>query len=164
MALTIHAIMAPAMQNTEHDHQKCIKQAVDTAMRLCAKQGLKFTDIRRRVLEKIWGSHEAVKAYDLVELLNQEDHASKPVTVYRALDFLIENGLVHKIESLNAYVGCNQPLKHHQFTLLICTKCNRAQEIDSKPLNEVLRDTAEEHTFVIKSRTLELRGICSSCH
>ncbi|MGZ8196385.1 MAG: transcriptional repressor, partial [Methylosarcina sp.] len=89
----------------EHDHSKCVTQALDTAEHLCVVRGVQLTPIRHQVLSLIWESHKAVKAYELLDRLKPLKNAAKPATIYRALDFLIEQGLIHRIESLNAFVG-----------------------------------------------------------
>ena len=89
-----------------HDHQSCIQQALDTAANLCEQRGLNLTPIRRRVLEIVWRSHEPIGAYQILAELAKERDKAAPPTVYRALDFLIDAGLVHRIESLNAFGGC----------------------------------------------------------
>jgi len=111
-----------------HDHQNCIDRALKSADRLCGERGVRFTPLRRRVLELIWGSHEAVKAYDLLERLKASDPAAKPSTVYRALDFLLEQGLIHRVESLNAFIGCSHAERSHELLLLICEGCHAVEE------------------------------------
>ena len=92
-----------------HDHAQCIDAALDKAADLCSRRGARLTKLRRRVLELVWQGHAAVKAYDLLGALDRGAGAAKPPTVYRALDFLIAHGLVHRLESLNAFVGCPAP-------------------------------------------------------
>src|SRR5918999_799750 len=102
-----------------HDHLSCIGDALDRAAVLCDQRGARLTPLRRRVLELVWRGHEPVGAYDLLAQMGR----AAPPTVYRALDFLIEQGLVHRIESLNAYVGCDRPEAAHASQFLICTDC-----------------------------------------
>jgi len=89
-----------------HDHASCVAAAVATAEKLCQERGLRFTSIRCRVLELVWGSHKPIGAYDILEVLGKESESAAPPTVYRALEFLIEAGLVHRLDSLNAFIGC----------------------------------------------------------
>ncbi|MBM4202103.1 MAG: hypothetical protein FJ189_12570, partial [Gammaproteobacteria bacterium] len=112
-ATTRQAASAPNAPSA-HDHDDCIHRALASAERLCAERGVRFTPVRRRVLELIWRSHEAVKAYDLLEQLKTFDPAAKPTTVYRALDFLREQGLIHRVESLNAFIGCSDVGHQHE--------------------------------------------------
>lgn len=100
-----------------HDHMSCIAEALQRAVALCESRGTQLTELRRRVLELVWSSHEPIGAYRILEQLDRplpgqmrgKARRAAPPTVYRALDFLIEQGLVHRIESLNAFVGCDQP-------------------------------------------------------
>ena len=93
-----------------HDHSRCVAEALAEAEALCAKQGTRLTTLRKRVLELVWASHKPLGAYDILGVLSEEDgRRAAPPTVYRALDFLLENGLVHRIASLNAFIGCVHP-------------------------------------------------------
>src|SRR5699024_7737219 len=93
--------------HNEHDRTACVSDALARADRICRPQGRRLTPMRRRVLELVWNSHKPVKAYDLLEAIRSNRNNAAPITVYRALDFLQEAGLVHRIESLNAFVGCD---------------------------------------------------------
>ena len=104
----------------------------------CAHRGVRFTPIRRRVLELIGEASGGLKAYDLLDRLAKDHAAARPPTVYRALEFLIEQGLVHRIESLNAYVACPCPEHAHRFQLLICRDCGRVEELHLDEINEQL--------------------------
>ena len=95
----------PSQQSSGHNHNECVSEALITAEHLCIERGVQLTHIRYKVLELIWESHKAVKAYELLDRLKPLQQAAKPATIYRALDFLIEQGLIHRVESLNAFVG-----------------------------------------------------------
>ena len=146
-----------------HDHSACIDSAISEAERLCAERGSRFTDLRRRILRMIWQGHKAVKAYDLLDQLANEGGSAKPPTVYRALDFLMDEGLVHKIESLNAYVGCPHPGDSHVSQFLICDKCETVKEVTSPELRAAVLAAAKSRDFVIRRQTLELHGLCADC-
>ena len=109
-------------KNRKHDHSRCVKSAVADAENICLKAGLRLTKIRRQVLQFVWSKHTPIKAYDILQHIQKEQPRAAPPTVYRALDFLMDAGLVHKIESLNAYVGCGNPNKPHIGQFLICQK------------------------------------------
>src|SRR3990172_11321269 len=96
-----------------HQHQHCLNAALLAAEKTCFARGVRLTNLRRRVLELVWRSHEPVKAYDILDKLRDEHAGSAPPTVYRALDFLQAEGMVHKIESLHAYICCGQPDNKH---------------------------------------------------
>jgi Fur family zinc uptake transcriptional regulator len=146
-----------------HDHSICIETAIAEAERLCAERGSRFTDLRRRILKMIWQGHKAVKAYDLLDQLANEGGSAKPPTVYRALDFLMEEGLVHKIESLNAYIGCPHPGDDHVSQFLICDKCETVKELSSSELKSAVINAAKSANFTIRRQTLELHGVCANC-
>ncbi|CAL1241575.1 transcriptional repressor [Candidatus Methylocalor cossyra] len=146
-----------------HDHQSCIAQALDLAERLCEQRGARFTPLRRRVLELIWSSHESAKAYDLLEALRSFDPAAKPATIYRTLDFLLEQGLIHRVESLNAYVGCKAPEHRHQLLLLICERCHTVEERPATELMQAAAREVEAAGFVASHQAFEVHGLCAEC-
>lgn len=133
------------------------------AERQCQTRGVRFTPIRRRVLEMISSSPGGLKAYELLDQLAAEHASARPPTVYRALDFLIEQGLVHRIESLNAYVACPCPEHTHGFQLLICRHCGRVEELHLDEISEQLRSRAQTQGFRIDRQTIELLGSCNDC-
>lgn len=132
------------------------------AEELCNKSGQRLTVLRRKVLELIWQSHRPAKAYDILD--NIGDVASaKPPTVYRALDFLLENGLIHKLNSLNAYVGCSHPKAHHECYFLVCSRCSDIEECCDKKLARAIAATAKKNHFHPAHTTLEISGECQEC-
>lgn len=147
----------------KHDHDACIENAVADAERICEQRGTRFTELRRRILTMIWQGHKAVKAYDLLDQLAVGGGSAKPPTVYRALDFLMEEGLVHKIESLNAYVGCPHPGDDHISQFLICDECETVDEVTTSVLSGAVAEAAETAGFSIQKQTLELHGLCKNC-
>src|SRR5215470_19039883 len=92
-----------------HDHESCVEMALDRAATLCGERGARLTELRRNVLALVWEGHEPVGAYHILDALRRRHPGAAPPTVYRALEFLGEQGLIHRIESLNAYVGCDRP-------------------------------------------------------
>lgn len=148
---------------SEHDHGQCITRALDRAAEICARRGVRLTSLRRRVLELVWESHGAVKAYDLLEKLGNEAGAAKPPTVYRALDFLIAQGLVHRLESVNAFVGCPNPGARHDAQFLICERCGTVAEFEAQELRGEIARAAAAVGFTLAQATIELRGACRVC-
>ncbi len=147
-----------------HDHEDCVRSALDTATQQCERHGARFTPLRRRVLELVWTSHEPVGAYALLDTLKTEGHAAAPPTVYRALDFLIDQGLVHRLERMNAFVGCPRPDSSHSAHFLICTDCGRAAEMQDNPaLDAALQTAADALGFTVSRRTIEVEGLCPDC-
>ena len=144
-------------------HHHCISDALHIAEKLCEKKHVRFTDLRRRVLELVWTSHEPAKAYDIMARLKDDTESAKPPTVYRTLDFLQENGLVHKLNSLNAYVGCSHPALKHQCYFLICKECHEIQECCNTQLSDSVMHTSRRHSFKPLSISVENEGICKDC-
>jgi len=147
----------------KHDHNTCLTDAVQKAEVLCGELGVQLTPIRKKVLELVWLNHKAVKAYDLLEKLDTKDGAIAPPTVYRALDFLVKNGLVHKIESLNAFVGCSHPFDKHNCQFFICTDCGDVSEFCDPDVTKLLQKNARKKGFAFKRQMLEAYGTCANC-
>ena len=147
----------------DHDHAACIDAALDRAAELCARRGARLTRLRRRVLELVWQGHAAVKAYDLLGALDRKGGAAKPPTVYRALDFLMAHGLVHRLESLNAYIGCPQPDAPHDGQFLICDSCGHVSEFEAPAIQDAIEVQAADSEFAVERRTVEVRGVCRGC-
>lgn len=156
-------IPAPAFRPGRHNHNHCIATAMARADGICRRKGIRFTRIRRRVLELIWAGHRPVLAYDLLQQLRREKHNAEPPTVYRALDFLLENHLAHKIESLNAYVGCALPQRRHVGQFLICSGCNQVAELDDAELQRMIETKASRAGLEAMRQTVEITGRCPRC-
>lgn len=159
------ATEAPRRQqgNPRHEHSRCVLGALRDAEKVCKKRGVNLTPIRRQVLEIVWQGHQPVKAYEIIENFGSTSHPTAPPTVYRALDFLMENGLVHRIESQNAFVGCSHPISTHKANFFICESCHQATEIDSKRLEASFEQLAADNCFKIKHKTVEIYGLCANC-
>lgn len=154
---------SPAFPKRGHDHEHCVATALAAAESVCAQAGERLTPIRRRVLELVWGSHRPIGAYALLDRLRDDGRSSAPPTVYRALDFLLGRGLIHRIESLNAFVGCSHPGESHLVQFLICRSCGMTAELDDRRLGDAIGRSAAEQGFAIQSRVVELSGVCASC-
>ena len=152
-----------ANQTIEHDHNQCIRKAISTAEDLCMSRGVQLTPIRHKILELIWNSHKAVKAYDLLDLIRPINDAAKPATVYRALDFLLEQGLIHRVESLNAFVGCRNSGTSHDQLLLICAVCHNVEERSASNVFVALASEMQDANFRAQRKTIEIHGLCKHC-
>ncbi len=119
--------------------------------------------MRRDVLELVWRGHEPIGAYDLLDALRTKHPGAAPPTVYRALDFLIGQGLVHRIESLNAYVGCNRPEHSHASQFLICESCGATAELNDPAIEAAVQRRAAALGFEVGRQTIEARGLCPRC-
>ncbi|EAR62616.1 Fur family transcriptional regulator [Neptuniibacter caesariensis] len=149
--------------HSDHDHTGCIEQALEGARALCSERNLRFTPIRELVLKTIWQSHKPLGAYELLPALAEAGFNSAPPTVYRALDFLQEQGLVHRIALLNAFIGCPHPNEQHQGSFLICKACNNAVEIDTDEVGQVINSQASKLGFIPEKQSIEVLGTCPEC-
>jgi len=131
---------------------------------ICKSNKLGFTDIRKQVFEIIVKNNKPIKAYEILDKIsNTNNKPSHPPTVYRAIDFLKENGFVHKLNSINSFVGCFHPKAHKECYFLICKKCNIYQECCDDNLKDRISKTAIHNNFVISNTTLEIEGHCLYC-
>jgi Fur family zinc uptake transcriptional regulator len=141
-----------------------VANAVAAAEARTEETAAKLTPMRRRVLELICASHAPVGAYHLMEkLAGGANRRVAPPTVYRALDFLMEHGLIHRINSLNAYVACFGPHRPHDACLLICEQCKTVEEIEADGLRRAIHRKGADAGFEVRSQTIEVTGLCRSC-
>ncbi len=150
-----------------HDHGKCLARALDHAEIICSRRGARLTDSRRRVLELIWRSHAPIGAYEVLDGLRRDKPNAQPPTVYRAIDFLAGQGLVHRIESRNAFVGCDLydvGRSHgHGGQFLICRACGAAAEMNDPRIEAAILSSARDAGFKVGRRTIEVEGLCPNC-
>ncbi|MBY6064699.1 zinc uptake transcriptional repressor Zur [Pseudidiomarina sediminum] len=139
------------------------QRLVTKAQQLCEQRGARLTPARREVFEILAAESGAVGAYDLLDKLKAAVPNAKPPTIYRALDFLQEQGFVHKITSSNSYVLCSHFDHHHPVQMLICESCGSVQEIQSDGVYNALLKQAEDQGFHVESQTIEAHGTCSNC-
>ena len=139
-----------------------IAEALEQAEEIVSKRGQKLTRIRRKVLQLLLESQEPSKAYDLLNNLDGEG-AAKPPTIYRALDFLQEVGLAHKIESLNAYVACGHASHSHLAVFLICDNCGNAEELHAVTMKTAIDAETLAAGFQTKRAMIEAHGLCRNC-
>lgn len=147
----------------KHDHSQCLGEALAAAERLCKEKGLRLTPLRRHVLELVWQSHKPARAYDILDQLKERGYRPAPPTAYRALEFLAQAGLIHRIESLNAFVGCADPDARHAGQFFICDECDAIAEIYDSALLDALDRHATELGFETHDQTIEIRGLCARC-
>lgn len=161
--MSINQIVTP-FSHAGHQHEYCLESALAKVEESCNQRGLRLTAIRRRVLELVWENHEPVKAYEILEILKTEKKGAAPPTVYRALDFLQQAGFVHKVESLNAYIGCGEPGHDITAQFLICIACGAAAEMDDNDIQELINVKARRLGFKSQHQTIEIQGLCSKCN
>ncbi|MFK7880432.1 Fur family transcriptional regulator [Roseobacter sp.] len=148
---------------THHDHGACVSDTLSAAEARCAADGLRFTPVRRRVLEILLQDHRALGAYAILDRLREGGFGSQPPVAYRALDFLVANGLAHKIERLNAFIACVHPSHAHSPAFMICRLCDAVAEAQSSPARGALGEAARATGFRIERTVVEAEGICPAC-
>ncbi len=150
-----------------HDHRQCRHEAMRQVSDSCARQHLRLTPLRARVLEILLESHRAMGAYEILERLREEGQAGQPPTVYRALEFLVTHGFVHRLERLNAFMACchvNRGTdKRHEPLFLICNSCRKVAEAPLGVLGRKIDRQAGAMGFVAQSRVVEVLGLCPAC-
>ncbi|ARO14093.1 ferric uptake regulator family protein [Ketogulonicigenium robustum] len=150
-----------------HDHAHCVGAMISNVEDRCAAEGLRLTPVRRRVLEILGEQHRALGAYAVLDRLSSEGHGSQPPVVYRALDFLVEHGFVHKIEKLNAYVACSYMGSHmhsdHAPVFMVCRLCSAVAELEAGHDMVGLSDLASATGFTPERAVIEVTGLCPAC-
>jgi Fur family transcriptional regulator, zinc uptake regulator len=148
----------------DHDHDRCSSDAMTYADAVCAARGQRLTAIRREVLEVLAAEHRPIGAYEIIDRLAARAKRRAPITVYRALDFLMENGLVHRIESRNAFLACiHNHATSEMVVFLICERCGAVGEASSAAVAETLVAAAKTAGFTPRAPVIEVVGICSNC-
>ena len=154
----------PAFPAPDHDHDRCSSDAMAIAEAQCAERGQRLTPIRRNVLAVLLGSHKPLGAYEIIERLAPKGPRPAPITAYRALDFLRENGLVHRIESRNSFIACvHNHAAGDLVVFLICQRCGDVGEASSPEVTATLASAARAAGFAPKSPVIEIAGICTHC-
>jgi Fur family zinc uptake transcriptional regulator len=157
--------LRPIFPAPDHDHKRCSSDAMAVAEAVCLERGQRLTAIRRKVLDELLASHKPLGAYEIIDRLADRGTRPAPITAYRALEFLRENGLVHRIESRNAFIACVHDHPAGELVVfLICEHCGAVGEASSVELAASLAATAGAAGFVPRSPVIEITGVCSHCH
>jgi Fur family zinc uptake transcriptional regulator len=147
-----------------HHHVHSGDAFVAEVERACASRGLRLTPLRSSALRLIADAGRPLKAYDLLDLMKATHGGAAPPTVYRALDFLLEHGFIHRLASINAYVACHHPgAAAHAVPFLICDRCHAATELEDAEVVDALELRARAIGFVPRAQTLEVHGTCANC-
>jgi Fur family zinc uptake transcriptional regulator len=141
---------------------------LDRAAAICRRRGAQLTELRRKVLGLVLDSARPMGAYELLDQLRAGRRTAAPPTVYRTLDFLLEHGLIHKVEKLSAFVGCShrcdgEHVETHAAQFLICKRCGRVAELDDPEVGEALARAAQRSDFALSAATVEAEGVCADC-
>lgn len=149
--------------NVTNTDLNSIPAQVFKARQFCEDKGARFTLLREKVYALLLEKHSAVGAYELLDALKLTESNAKPATVYRTLDFLFKFGLIHKIESTNAFVACHHFDCNHPVQFLICDTCGDVKEIQSEGLKDTLDKQAQTFGFSVAKQTIEAHGTCVTC-
>lgn len=139
-------------------------EQLNKAQQLCLQRGVRLTSQRLEVLQLLMAQKSAISAYDLLDLLRTRLPAAKPPTIYRALEFLLEQGFIHKVESTNSYILCHH-FDHpdHTSALFICDNCNAVTEHHVDGIENILHTLSNKHQFKLKHSVIESHGLCATC-
>ena len=156
-------IKTSAIAFRKHDHRRCQRQLLSQARQLCETRKLRLTSRRRQVLEILLASHQPLGAYDILAELNRVDSVERiaPPIVYRALEFLMAEGLIHRIESRNAFISCIHPGHQSAAQFLICRDCEQVAELENSTPG--LLTAADNLGFAVDHSVVEITGVCAEC-
>lgn len=152
-----------AFPTAGHDHGGCVRALLARAERRCAEGKVRLTPQRRRVLEIVASGHTALGAYDILGQMRGGGRLPAPAAVYRALDFLLQQGLIHRVESRNAYVACLAGDERHRAQFLVCEGCGRVAELNSPLIEGAISTGAAAADFTVITPVVEISGLCHAC-
>ncbi len=148
----------------QHDHATCVEQAVIRARDICAEKSVRLTPLRESVLRVLLSSHRALGAYDIIETLQSDGRRLAPISVYRIIDVLLETGLVHRLESRNAFFAClSEHDDAHSMLVLVCEGCCRVAEAEAPDAWRAIKSMTQSSGFSVTDTVLEIEGICADC-
>lgn len=143
--------------------KKTVTAFVQNAQRLCLQRGVRLTPQRLEVLAIVAGADRPLGAYDILQRLQEVHPGAAPPTVYRALDFLQQQGLIHRLASLQAYLSCDHPHQDHSGQFLICSDCGKVKEMEDASIHHSLDRAACKADFQMNSEIVEIVGRCGQC-
>lgn len=133
------------------------------AEQICTQRHQRFTALRRQVLELVCRCSQPVGAYSLLDEMKKQGRSAAPPTVYRALDFLQQQGLVHRLATNNTYLACAHPHIRHQGLFLVCSACGHTQEVHTEGIVDAVREYAADFDFLVEHAAVEVTGLCRAC-
>jgi Fur family zinc uptake transcriptional regulator len=158
----MQAAASNAFPAPEHDHDRCLAEAMERAQEAFRTKGLKLTPLRQSVFQEIAGSHRAIGAYEVLDKLAARGERLAPISVYRAIDALVAAGLVHRFESRNAFFACHAGHEMRQL-ILACEACGRVAEVDGDKVFTAIDTAAGSTSFSAKGAVVEVWGLCATC-
>jgi len=148
----------------DHDHGACVAGALGRAKQRCQEKGIKWTALREQVFQHVTASHRPISAYDLIESLAKEGKRLAPVSVYRILDVLREAGVVHRLESRNAFFACmTGHFGERQMVAFVCRECECVSEMEAPEAFRAIGEVSAEAGFNTLAIMVEVNGICAEC-
>ncbi|SEW23139.1 Fur family transcriptional regulator, zinc uptake regulator [Aliiroseovarius sediminilitoris] len=153
----------PSCAFHSHDHAACTHDVLTRAENLCRESGARLTPVRKRVLEILLEEHRAMGAYDVLDRLSVEGFGSQPPVAYRALEFLVEQGFVHRIRRLNAFAACTSPGDSHAPVFFICKACKAVAEVPGQSVRDEVDRIASALGFAVERTNIEALGLCPTC-
>ncbi len=158
-----HTPADAAIAFSAHDHSHCSDDLLAKAQILAEARGARLTPVRRRVLEILLEAHRALGAYEVLQRLAADGYGNQPPVAYRALEFLVHQGLAHRIDRLNAFTACTHPADAHNPVFFICRTCSTVAEAAGPSVRAAIADSASNIGFVVERATVEASGLCPSC-
>lgn len=154
----------PLFPSPGHDHGDCAEHAIARARAICESRGIRLTALREAVLRVLTASHRALGAYDIIEQMNAQGRRLAPISVYRIIDVLLEAGLVHRVESRNAFFAClSQHKPDESMIVLLCDTCQRVAEAEAPAALGAITSLTHDSGFLVSATVLEVQGQCSDC-
>lgn len=154
----------PLFPKPGHNHASCVEHAVEHARAVCEARGIRLTPLREAVLRVLTASHKALGAYDVIQLMNEQGRRLAPISVYRIIDILVEAGLVHRLESRNAYFACLSPHEDNaSMVVLLCEGCQRVAEARAPEAWNAIQAITKGNGFTVSATVLEVQGQCPDC-
>jgi Fur family zinc uptake transcriptional regulator len=157
-----HVAAVGAFPTPEHDHDRCLEEAMARARSAFDEKGLKLTPLRQAIFREIAASHKAIGAYEVLDKFARRGERLAPISVYRAIDALLAVGVVHRFESRNAFFACLAPHGRRQL-VLACEACSRIAEVDADKVFAAIDKCASAAAFFPKGALVEVGGLCAAC-
>jgi Fur family transcriptional regulator, zinc uptake regulator len=147
-----------------HDHRPCIDAARQRIQHAFTAAGLRLTPLRENVFVEIAGAHQAIGAYDILDRLALKGPRLAPISIYRALDVLLKTGVVHRLESRNAYFACHSGQRGHALqVVLVCDQCLAVAEVEGDEAQDAIDSAARRTGFAPRATLIEVAGLCHHC-
>jgi len=145
------------------DRPDTVGEQLQLAETLCAERGRRLTPIRRKVLELLLRHGRSLKAYELLDAMRAVHPGAAPPTVYRALDFLMDEGLVHRLDAVNAWSACHDAAGAPHDLLVVCTHCGAVAELSDPAMSRQLAERVARTGYALATHETEIRALCPQC-